>query len=101
MHVRNFEDPWIGIVSGRVMERGDKETFKRNVARITATGRIVTNRNSMLRTDIQLAAGGNCSIRMDVIAKIGGFDEMYEGNSVLEDADFSYRAYKAGYKIIP
>ena len=67
---------------------------------ITPLGRIVTNFNSLERSTVQVAAGGNCSFRRKLIEEVGIYDINFIGNALLEDADFPYRAYKLGYQIV-
>lgn len=40
--------------------------------------------------------GCNCSMRREVVARIGYFDENFKGVSVREESDYARRAYKAG-----
>jgi GT2 family glycosyltransferase len=44
----------------------------------------------------QWAAGGNMSFRRSLIVDLGGFDEIFYGASIGEDAEFSHRATKHG-----
>jgi GT2 family glycosyltransferase len=71
-----------------------------DVGRITKWGRVVINRTSSLKTETEWASGGNCSFRKSIIQEVGGFDELFLGNAIFEDADFSFRVRKHGLKII-
>lgn len=99
-HVQNFKDPRIGGVSGAVIERDQQPITTNDVGKITFWGRVVGNKHSTVRTQIQWASGGNSSFRRKLILEAGGFDENFGGNAIFEDVDFSFRLRKLGYQII-
>ncbi len=43
--------------------------------------------------------GGNCSIKINAIKKVNGFDTRYYGNAFREESDLSMRMFKCGIKI--
>lgn len=44
-------------------------------------------------------SGGSCALRRELFVKLGGFDELYNP-FYWEDIDLSYRAQKAGYRVL-
>lgn len=101
-HVRNYGDPKIGGVGGRVIDtnqRLNKEQSGR-VCWVTPSGRIYGNASSVERQDINAPRGGNMSYRRHVILDVGGFDEHFRGNAMREETDFSLRVVRAGWRIV-
>lgn len=99
-HTFNYQDPKVGGVSGRIIEKWLPEIATENVGRVTVAGKIIANRNSITRTESQWASGGNCSFRKDLIIEAGGFDTSFVGNAIFEDVDFSFRLRRLGYIIV-
>ena len=62
-------------------------------------GFLLHRRGEIEKTDTFWASGGSSAFRRSVWLKIGGFDEIYNP-FYWEDIDLSYRARKAGYRII-
>jgi GT2 family glycosyltransferase len=56
-------------------------------------------RGEVDRPDTFWLSGGSCAIRTDLFKKLGGLDPLYNP-FYWEDIDLSYRAQKAGYKLI-
>jgi GT2 family glycosyltransferase len=99
-HLKNYRDPSVSGVTGRLIQGGIGSSNIRKVGYVTWSGRIVANFNSLVAADVQLIAGGNCSFRAHLAKSIEGFDSNYAGNALLEDADFSYRFHRQGYRIV-
>lgn len=101
-HIANYLDPEIGGVGGRVIDRNFQLNKEQHgpVCRVSKTGRVFPNADSEEKQEINAPRGGNVSYRMEIIRKIGGFDERFIGNAMREETDFSLRIFKAGYKII-
>lgn len=101
-HAKNYSDPTVGGVAGRVNDRN--ETLNREqqgpVCRVTATGRIFGNAASNIRQDVNAPRGANMSFRKTAIFQVGGFDEQFRGNAMREETDFSLRVVKAGWRIV-
>lgn len=57
------------------------------------------SRGEVDRNDTFWLAGGSCAIRGDLFKRLGGLDTLYNP-FYWEDIDISYRAQKAGYKIV-
>lgn len=57
-------------------------------------------RNYFNRINAVVLSTANCSIRKNIIQKIGGFDESFSKASYGDDSDLALRLHGAGYKII-
>jgi GT2 family glycosyltransferase len=99
-HVKNYVDPKIGGVAGRVIEQGGLIADGSNIGRVTRWGRVIGNHSSAIRTYVEWASGCNSSFRRELIIKAGKFDETFEGNAIFEDIDFSFRFRHLGYRIL-
>jgi len=86
------------IVSGRV-EEGLLKTSNRPVW-FNKWGRYVGSENCLSNGPTNKLAGCNGSFKRKVFDTIGGFDERFIKMANCEDADFGYRAFSAGFKII-
>ncbi len=101
-HAKNYDDPKVGGVGGRVIDANlqlNKEQSGR-VCWVTSTGRIYANATNMTRQDINAPRGGNMSFRRKIILDVGGFDEHFRGNAMREETDFSLRVVKAEWRIV-
>ncbi len=101
-HVANYDDPKVGGVGGRVIDKNTTLNREQSgpVCTVTKTGRIFGNALSLVRQDINAPRGGNMSYRREIIPQVGGFDEQFRGNAMREETDFSLRVVKAGWRII-
>lgn len=102
LHVRNYVDPAIGGVAGRVLDRNTALNREQSgpVCIVTKTGRVYPNATSRIRQFVNAPRGGNMSFRKAVIEQVGDFDEGFRGNAMREETDFSLRVVKAGWKIV-
>lgn len=62
-------------------------------------GFLVHSRGEVDKTDTLWVAGGSGAFKKEIWQKLGGLDEIYNP-FYWEDIDLSYRALKAGYKIL-
>jgi glycosyltransferase involved in cell wall biosynthesis len=85
------------VVSGRV-EEGVAKTAKHPVW-FNKWGRYYGSGNCLTDGITNFFAGCNGSFKKTVFDHLGGFDECFIKTANCEDADFGYRAYKAGYKL--
>lgn len=103
-HVRNYKDPAVGAVAGRVLQPYDKPVSKLHpdkVGRITPHLLLVTgNFNWNRRQPVEGVPGGNFSVRRSIFLEVGGFDTNFIGTAHFEESEFSIRVRKAGYKIM-
>lgn len=101
-HIKNYTDPKVGVVGGRIL--GEKN--KRNVpdSKIGTVrkfdGFAIGGFYKTVRCETMQVRGVNMSVRKKVALEIGGFDERFTGTAEYEDMDFCLRALKKGYKII-
>ncbi|MDT7953363.1 MAG: glycosyltransferase family 2 protein [Acetobacteraceae bacterium] len=96
-HVRCFDDPRVGGVVGRHLERFIGENSRKTACHVDWSGRTIFNLRGTERQEIGSCKGSNMSFRMSAIAEIGGFDRR---THLLEDTDFSVRIAKAGWKLV-
>jgi GT2 family glycosyltransferase len=99
-HWRCYDDPVVGGVTGRIVERTNRENAKRTMNRITIGGRTLVNLLGQSRCRIDSLKGANMSVRAAVVTAIGGFDRNYTGTALLEDADFAERVRRRGWQLI-
>lgn len=100
-HLKNFKEPKIGAIAGRVVTQGQPiEENRKDVGRITFFGRFTDGFSSTIKQEVETVIGCNACFKKDVFEKIGGFDEQFTGNAMREESDLSLRVKKAGYKII-
>lgn len=100
-HVENYQNPRVGAVGGRIVERGlPIKPEEVNQGRINLWGRPKGNFTSLHRSNIQTVRGGNMSFRRRVLEEVGGFDTAYAGTATLEETDLCYRILRAGYQIL-
>lgn len=100
VHLRAYDDPEIGGVTGRIVERTVRPNAKTTAAHISPGGRTITNMWGTERTFLPSLKGANMSYRMDAVRRVGGFDRRYTGTALLEDTDYGYRVAAAGWKLL-
>lgn len=101
-HIKNYTDPKVGIIGGRVLEDkddGDVPDSKIGTVR-KLDGFAYSGFNKTVRCETMHVRGVNMSVRREVALEIGGFDERFEGTAEYEDMDFCLRVLKKRYKII-
>jgi len=101
-HVKNYIDPKVGGVSGRVLCKSDKPISKiKQVGRIRKyDGKIISNFNADFKVEVEHAYGCNVSFRRELLIRAGGYDERLIGTSSFDDADLSFKIRKLGYSIV-
>jgi len=99
-HVRAYEDPRVGGVTGRIVERSVRPNTKTTASHISPGGRTMTNLWGTDRMEIPSLKGANMSYRAEAVHQVGGFDRNYIGTALLEDTDYSHRVRVAGWKLI-
>lgn len=98
-HEKNYRDPSVGGVAGRVIENSG-ESHIAEIGRINRiTGIQIDNFNSDIPAEIDHGMGCNLSFRTDVIRKLCGFDTRFGGTAFLEETDACLRVKTFGYKI--
>lgn len=99
--LRHFTDPKIfavGCLDKSVEKDGTVVLRGRGQGR-WENGFLIHWRGEVEKTDTFWVAGGSGAFRKTLWEKLGGFDEIYNP-FYWEDIDLSYRAQKAGYKIL-
>lgn len=96
-HVRAFDDPKVGGVVGRHVERTLTMNVPYTACHVSWTGRTIFNLFGHARTEVGSCKGSNMSFRMSAVREIGGFDRR---TSLLEETDFSTRIRRAGWKLL-
>jgi GT2 family glycosyltransferase len=99
-HVKNYDDPKIGAVGGRVFSPGEGETDHRKIGVIKPNGIVLGNYTSRRKKPISTVFGCNFSFRKAAFETVGQYDTRYIGNFVREETDLCARIIKAGYTII-
>ena len=96
-HVKCYDDPTIGGVTGRHVERSLRSNTRRTACHVSLGGRTIVNLFGNRRQEIGSCKGSNMSFRMAAVRQIGGFDRR---THMLEDTDFSVRVRKAGWRLV-
>ena len=82
-------------MDGRTCE-GLKTSVRWRWGLVQATGRFPGHETAMYRADLTASAGAAMAIDCHVFAELGGFDSLYLPGRI-EDLDFCYRGFMAGY----
>lgn len=98
-HVQAYADPSVGGVTGRTVERLNKENARQTTNRVTRGGRTLVNLLGTERCQIHGLKGANMSVRAAAARMISGFDRNYIGTALLEEADFSERIMSLGWRL--
>lgn len=98
-HVRAFDDPAVGGVTGRTIERSLTSNSFRTVMKVTAGGRTLINLSGYEACAVDGLKGANMSFRASLFPELGGFDRNFIGSAILEDVDFSARVRAAGWAL--
>jgi GT2 family glycosyltransferase len=96
-HVRAFDDPAVGGVTGRHVERSLRMNARRTACYVSWGGRTIFNLFGTERQEIGSCKGSNMSFRMSAVRQIGGFDRR---THLLEETDFSARLRAAGWRLM-
>lgn len=96
-HVRAFDDPKVGGVTGRHVERRLRMNSRRTACHVSWGGRTIFNLFGHERQEIGSCKGSNMSFRRCVFDKVGGFDRRTQ---MLEETDFSTRVRAAGWRLM-
>ena len=99
-HLSAFDNPRVGGVTGRTLERSLHCNTQATAMHVTLGGRTIINLTGTERRLIPGLKGANMSFRREVFDSIGGFDRNYIGSAILEDIDFSARLSAAGWQMI-
>ncbi len=98
-HLKNYEDPKIGAVAGKILIPHPVR-FPEYVGRIGGLGPKHETYVSSKRGYVETGGGGNMSFRRTVFEKLGGFDTNFIQNAHRFESDFCFRLRKLGYLIV-
>lgn len=96
-HVRAYDDPRIGGITGRHIERLLRMNAKHTACHVDWSGRTIFNLFGTKRVPVGSCKGSNMSFRTAAIRQVGGFDR---GLKFLEETDLSTRVRKAGWELV-
>ena len=99
-HMACYENPAVGGVTGRIVERTVRPNVDDTRNEISKGGRVLTNLWGAERCEIQTLKGANMSYRAEACKRIGGFDRQYTGTALLEDTDYSERIRQDGWTLL-
>jgi GT2 family glycosyltransferase len=100
-HARNYDDPTIGGVAGRVIDAKAPQVgvFDPRSAD-PLWGFFHTSWDHETRCEVTTAPGTNMSFRREVIERVGGFDENLIGNAFRFENDLCLMVRKLGYRVV-
>jgi GT2 family glycosyltransferase len=98
-HVAAYQDPGVGAVAGRIVERVVRPNATPGTCRIDAGGRARCNLDGGAARDVESLKGANMSFRRLALTGLGGFDPGYGGTALLEEADVAARLRAAGWRL--
>jgi glycosyltransferase involved in cell wall biosynthesis len=100
-HARNYEDPAVMAVAGPVLSRERRwKTRRPRGVDHPVYGSWGGCWQYDKRIPVKHAPGGNHSCRREVYARVGNYDENYEGPGLREESDFFLRVSRAGFPIV-
>ncbi len=103
MHLKNYGDPSVSGVAGRVEQPQndlDPATIRVVGKYHPWSGKVTGNFNARARAEVDSVPGGNVSFRIEVLKEIGGFDVGYGGNGYYGEADIALRVVESGHRIV-
>lgn len=98
-HLKNYNDPKIAGVSGRVKQESAYPNYS-FYNKFTSYGKYLFNLDYNKRTEAVGFSGANHSFRKEWTDKVGPYDEGLIINGMFEDVDMGFRIHKKGGKII-
>jgi glycosyltransferase involved in cell wall biosynthesis len=93
-------DPLIAAASCRLVEKGDPNNEAvESPLRTTSYGKLVNKPWSTRSGYVSSLNGGNMSFKKEILAKVGFFEEYFEGTSMVEEPDIAYRVIQNGFRV--
>jgi GT2 family glycosyltransferase len=100
-HLRNFSDPTIDVVAGRIIQERAFAVRPRPARSDLRRDFLYLDLGAAERIErVGRLGGGNHSARVSVLRAIGGFDESYIASAIGEDVDAALRLLAAGRRIV-
>lgn len=98
--VKNFSDPTIGCVAGRIITAGQQTDPKNNfTGRISKWSTFSDGFSSTIRQDIDTPVGCNMAFPKKVFVETNGFDERFTA-AIREESDLALKIKKLGYRVV-
>jgi GT2 family glycosyltransferase len=98
-HLRNFDDPKVGAVAGKILIPHPVK-FPQHVGEIGDLGPKHETYVAEGRQQVKTGGGGNLCFRKAVFEKLGGFDTNYIKNAHRFESDFCFRLRRSKYVVI-
>ena len=98
-HLKNYSNPKIGAVAGRILSPHPAK-FPEHVGQIGGLGPKHETFVSLQRQYVETGRGANMSFRRELFFKLGGFDVNYVKNAHRFESDFCFRLRKSGYLVV-
>jgi GT2 family glycosyltransferase len=98
-HLAAYDDPWVGGVVGRIDERVVRPNATGTRNEVDWMGRVRTNLEGRVPGEVQTTKGANMSFRRVALRGVGPADTGYAGTAFLEDADWSTRVRRLGWRL--
>ncbi len=99
----NKQDQSVWVIGGPIHE-ADSNIFheKEDIAGgyVTYYGKTLKNFCAANYAECQWVGGGNFAVRKEKFLQIGGFDDNFIGNAILEDGDFGFRVRLNGGRVL-
>jgi GT2 family glycosyltransferase len=102
-----YSDSNVGGVGGRVIPHGEPKDFfhpvkHSEIGKVRKNGMVLGNFDTPTPEQIEVDTlqGCNMSFKKELLLKIGGFDENFEGNCFRDDTDLCFRVRNLGYKLV-
>jgi GT2 family glycosyltransferase len=100
-HARNYDDPAIGGVTGRILDAATRAEAPYDARSADPVlGFFHTGWSHRTRARVYTAAGANMSFRRDLLVRLGGFDERFVGNAFRFENDTVLRLHRAGFGVV-
>lgn len=98
-HLAAYADPWVGGVTGRIVERVVRPNAATTTNRLSLGGRVRTRLDGPTATELATTKGANMSFRRVALDSAGPADAGFAGTAFLEDADWSTRVRRLGWTL--
>ena len=100
-HLRNYENPGVGGVAGRVLDAQDLHRGRFDPRSADPVwGFFHTGWDHDTPCEVWTAPGANMSFRREVVVGVGGFDDRFGGNAFRWENDFCVRVRRAGWRVV-
>jgi GT2 family glycosyltransferase len=98
-HRAALADPYVGAVAGRIIERRVRGNAAGPRNDLDLGGRVRVDLSPWGPGAVTTVKGANAAFRRAALDAVGGCDPGYGGTAFLEDADWSTRVRRAGWRV--